>query len=83
MTDSGEQVATITKSISGISIPAAATARRAATSAISVAATCDMRRSLMPLRLVIHSSLVSTIRSRSELLSTVGGRAFPQPVISA
>src|SRR5215208_1118037 len=42
-----------------------------------------MRRSLMPVRLVIHSSEVSTIRSRSALVSTRSGTAMPQPVIAA
>src|SRR5918998_289152 len=42
-----------------------------------------MRRSLMPVRLVIHSSEVSTIRSRSALVSTRSGTAIPQPVIAA
>src|SRR5215217_6169827 len=42
-----------------------------------------MRRSLMPVRLVIHSSEVSTIRSRSALVNTRSGTAMPQPVIAA
>src|SRR3954463_3458278 len=42
-----------------------------------------MRRSLMPVRLVIHSSEFSTIRSRSALVSTRSGTAMPQPVIAA
>src|SRR5215207_8941093 len=41
-----------------------------------------IRRSLMPVRLVIHSSEVSTIRSRSALVSTRSGTAMPQPVIA-
>ena len=32
-----------------------------------------MRRSLMPVRVVIHSSVVSTIFSRSALVSTLRG----------
>ncbi len=81
--DSGVQVALTIRSMSSGSSPAAAMARRAAISAMSVAGTCEMRRSLIPLRVVIHSSLVSTIFSRSALLNTAGGRALPQPVISA
>src|ERR671916_2803983 len=42
-----------------------------------------MRRSLIPVRLVIHSSEVSTIRSRSALVSTRSGTPIPQPVIAA
>ena len=83
MIDSGVQVALTIRSTDSISIPAAATARRAASSAMSDAATWEMRRSLIPLRVVIQLSLVSTINSRSALVSTVGGRALPQPVISA
>src|SRR5271170_1558161 len=42
-----------------------------------------MRRSRMPVRLTIHSSLVSRMVDRSWLVSTAGGRHFPQPVIAA
>ena len=73
----------IMKSISPGSIPAAANARSDATAARSDASTCEMRRSFIPVRLVIHSSFVSTIFSRSAFESTVGGMAFPQPTISA
>ena len=40
-----------------------------------------MRRSRIPERSVIHSSVVSTIRSRSALVSTRLGRWWPTPVI--
>ncbi len=39
------------------------------------------RRSRMPVRDRIHSSEVSTMRSRSVLLSTRSGTYEPQPVI--
>src|SRR5262249_31022879 len=42
-----------------------------------------MRRSRIPVRLTIHSSLVSSIVDRSWLLRTAGGRHLPQPVIAA
>ena len=42
-----------------------------------------MRRSRMPVRLTIHSSLVSRMALRSSLLSTAGGRHLPQPVMAA
>src|SRR5580704_15413806 len=42
-----------------------------------------MRRSRMPVRVRIHSSLVSRMVDRSWLVSTAGGRHFPQPVIAA
>src|SRR6516225_8920933 len=42
-----------------------------------------MRRSRIPVRLTIHSSLVSRMADRSSLFSTAGGRHFPQPVIAA
>ena len=39
------------------------------------------RRSRMPVRVRIHSSDVSTMRSRSALLSTRSGTYEPQPVM--
>src|SRR6266536_1027661 len=42
-----------------------------------------IRRSLMPVRSVIHWSLVSTSCSRSALVRTYGGTAVPSPTISA
>src|SRR5215218_7286137 len=41
------------------------------------------RRSLIPVRSVIHWSLVSTSSSRSALVRTYGGTATPSPTISA
>lgn len=57
------------------SSPAVRMARRAATAAIDavVSWAAATRRSRMPVRWTIHSSLVSTIRSRSALLSTCAG----------
>src|SRR6185369_9856371 len=71
------------RSISPASIPAHASALAAATCASSMPVTCERRRSLMPVREVIHSSLVSINKARSALLRTDGGMHFPQPVIAA
>ena len=40
-----------------------------------------MRRSRIPVRETIHSSVVSTICSRSKLVSTLDGTYLPHPVI--
>ena len=37
----------------------------------------------MPVRSRIHSSLVSIMPARSSLVSDLGGRAVPQPVMTA
>jgi hypothetical protein len=73
---SGVEVASTTRSIDCASTPAAASAARAAASAMSdvVSPSAAMRRSRMPVRCMIHSSEVSTIRDRSALLSTRLGR---------
>src|SRR5690606_38382515 len=42
-----------------------------------------MRRSRMPVRVTIHSSEVSTIRSRSALVRTCSGSPAPHPVMAA
>ena len=42
-----------------------------------------MRRSRMPVRMTIHSSLVSRKVARSALVRTAGGRHLPQPVMAA
>ncbi len=39
------------------------------------------RRSRIPVRVTIHSSEVSTMRSRSAFVSTADGAYRPQPVI--
>ena len=83
MIESPEQVATRIRSRSFTVLPAAASARRPATAASSDASTWLIRRSLIPVRVVIHSSEVSTSCSRSWLVSTLGGMHMPQPVISA
>src|SRR3546814_12060943 len=41
------------------------------------------RRSRMPVRPVIHSSLVSSVVSRSTFVTIFSGRAVPQPAIRA
>ena len=40
-----------------------------------------MRRSRIPVRVVIHSSLVSTIFSRSAFVNVAAGTSCPQPVM--
>src|SRR5688572_20869025 len=65
------------------SSPAQASARAAATYMSSPSWTCETRRSRMPVRVVIHSSLVSRKVAMSALVSTAGGRHFPQPVMAA
>ena len=70
--ESGVQVAAMTCVSSPAFMPASSRALSAAlyprSEAFSVAA--SRRRSLMPVRVVIHSSLVSTIFARSSLVST-------------
>src|SRR4051812_41387425 len=61
-----------------IAAAAAATARLDVVSPSSA-----MRRSLMPVRSVIHSSDVSMRCSRSALVRVPSGRAVPHPVIAA
>jgi hypothetical protein len=57
------------------SIPAVLIARSDATAAIEAVVSCAAatRRSRIPVRVTIHSSDVSTIRSRSWLVSTPAG----------
>jgi hypothetical protein len=73
---SGVEVASTIKSIDWASTPAAASAARAAASAMSevVSPFAAMRRSRMPVRCVIQSSEVSTIRDNSALVRTRLGR---------
>ena len=79
----GVQVARSTRSMSLPSTPAQARACFAATVAKSAVETWLTRRDLMPVRVVIHSSLVSTILLISSLLMLAGGIHLPQPVIWA
>ncbi len=83
ITVSGVQVATTSRSRSCASVPAAASARFPATVARSLPGTCETLRSLMPLRVLIHSSEVSITVAIWSLVKTVGGRHFPQPVMAA
>ncbi len=83
ITESPLQVAKRIRSTSFTDLPAAANARWAATAASSEVSTWLIRRSLIPVRVVIHSSEVSTSCSRSWLVRTLGGMHLPQPVISA
>ena len=80
---SAEQVPRTTRSMSAAWSPAQASARAAATCESTVIGTWEMRRSLMPVRLVIHSSLVSRKVARSALVRVAGGMHLPQPVIAA
>ena len=61
----------------------AAKARLAAKLASVAVDTWEIRRSLIPVRVEIHSSEVSKNVAKSSLLSTAGGKHFPQPVIFA
>ena len=76
---SGVVVATITPSISSGERFAASMALRAAFTAISpvVSFSAAMWRCLIPLRWVIHSSVVSTIFSSSALVKMRSGRYEP------
>jgi hypothetical protein len=74
---------TRTRSSASAEIPAQASARAPATTASSPSGTCETRRSFIPVRVVIHSSSVSRKVARSALVSTAGGRHFPQPVMAA
>ena len=75
-TRSGDVVPTINSPMSCGLTPAACIARCAATSAISplVSSSRAIRRSLIPVRSRIHSSEVSSIFSRSALVTTFSGR---------
>ena len=72
---SGVTVATMIRSISSAFTPAASMAFNAALVAMSLVASSSaaMWRSLMPVRVVIHSSDVSTNLDRSSLVSTRSG----------
>src|SRR5215210_840795 len=80
---SGVAVAQMTRSRSSAAVPASASAARAAGSARSLAACVGaaIRRSRIPVRVVIHSSEVSTISSRSAFVSTLSGAYAPTPVM--
>src|ERR1700742_987404 len=80
---SAEQVPSTTRSMSFGSMPAHASARIDATCDSVVIGTCDPRRSLMPVRVVIHSAVVSMKLARPALSSTAGGMHLPQPVMAA
>ena len=80
---SGVTVATTIRSIEDASTPASASAATAAGSAMSVSA-CSLvanRRSRIPVRSTIHSSVVSTNCSRSLFVKTRSGTQTPRPVI--
>jgi hypothetical protein len=72
---SGVAVATRIRSISAGEIFACSIAFSAAFAAMSLVCSsfAAMRRSLMPVRVVIHSSFVSTMRDRSSLVRTFLG----------
>ena len=75
ISDSGLHVATVTRSMSEGSSPLAASAFAPAASAMSatVSSSRANRRSRMPTRVLIHSSLVSTSLARSSLVTTLSG----------
>ena len=76
-------VATISRSISAALTPACSSAARAAGSEMSESASSSAakRRSLMPVRVRIHSSDVSTSRASSSFVTTRSGTCVPSPVI--
>jgi len=80
---SGVTVATTITSTSLASMPRAARHRRAASAPRSLVATplSTMCRSRIPVRSVIHLSLVATIVSRSALVSSRGGTYVPTELI--
>ena len=82
---SGVIVATITSSTSSGSRPASASAAwPAASPRLNVDSSSPaMRRSLIPVRVQIHSSEVSTISASAWLVRTWEGRARPRPAIRA
>ena len=80
---SGVTVAQMSRSISFASTPASARAAIAAGRAISVSASsfAAIRRSRIPVRSTIHSSVVSTSFASSSFVSTRSGTCVPSPVI--
>src|SRR4029450_5092318 len=80
---SGGTVATMIRSSSSGFTPARSSAVRAAGRARSVMACSGaaIRRSLMPVRSMIHSSDVSTSSASSSFVSTRSGTYVPRPVI--
>ena len=80
---SGVTVARTIRCTSSGATPAASIACRPASMAKgdNVSSSPATRRSLIPLRVRIHSSEVSTIFSRSALVSTPSGTAEPTPAI--
>lgn len=82
-TSSGLEVARMTRSMSEGEMPAMSMARSDAVAAWleSVSPSAKICRFLMPVRAVIHSSVVSTSFSRSWLVRNVSGTDDPQPAI--
>ncbi len=80
---SGVTVATMQAPISSGETPASARARRAAWAVMAekVSSPAQWCRVLMPVRLDIHSSFVSTSFSRSRLLTSLLGTPRPIPRI--
>src|SRR5688500_13701604 len=78
---SGLVVAQIRRSTSSSAMPACLMAAVPASIARVdvVSPSPAIRRSRMPVRATIHSSLVSTLASRSALVSVAAGTARPQP----
>ena len=80
---SGVTVATMQAPIWSGGTPASSRARRAASAVMEekVSSPAQWRRVWMPVRLAIHSPLVSTIRSRSWLVTSLPGTLRPVPRI--
>ena len=79
---SGVQVATMIRSMALGLIPPNSIACRAAAAPMSEvnSSSAATRRSLMPVRSMIHSSEVSRVSDSSALVTTRSGTAVPQPV---
>ena len=82
---SGVIVAQMIKLISSARTPACSIARRAAAAPMSDVhwSAAAMRRSLMPVRVVIHSSVVSSIFSKSAFVKMPSGKLCPIPMMPA
>ena len=80
---SGEEVARMSMSTSPGPMPASSMACLQAMTARSLVQTSSaaILRSLMPVLVVIHSSLVSTISAQSSLVMTSGGTYAPNPTM--
>ena len=80
---SGVSVATMHAPMESAGMPEDSSALRAACTVmeVKVSPSAMWRRREIPVREVIHSSLVSTILARSSLVTILDGAAYPVPTI--